>query len=416
MAEDKFSKALKAWHASPYDFEKFGPVKEVSGSGQGAASYGRGLYVAESPKVSGPGESEYMQEFSRHPAVLKQIPGWHTRVGDTTGDGNYKDLGDFHPVEDSSSGLHDMIYYVIDDNEAFKNSKTLDVILSLFASRNRYDPNFLRDLSKKSKSDAADFLNSDLERTYPGQGLKFTPDQAGKLVRRAGNTKSFLFKEGKPSESLGPYSYELKVHLQPETILDWDSPLEDHHPEAAEKIYDLLRQRYPNLREEELRSWSDGGTNYDRLVKALGSDVAASEALYNAGIHGIRYEDGMSRGVRKYATLDGKSITNAALRDSGLEDPGDQAVVHAYLNTANTMEELEDLFENHNVSPTVESWWKTVKSRITPMTNPTYNYVVFHPDLVEAVAQYNIKGEKTKDFGPGVHLKSVDHDPFEGEK
>ncbi|CAB4211978.1 hypothetical protein UFOVP1414_74, partial [uncultured Caudovirales phage] len=32
-----------------------------------------------------------------------------------------------------------------------------------------------------------------------------------------------------------------------------------------------------------------------------------------------------------------------------------------------------------------------------------------------ALSQYNINGEKTKDFGPGVHLKSVEHDPFKDE-
>lgn len=46
---------------------------------------------------------------------------------------------------------------------------------------------------------------------------------------------------------------------------------------------------------------------------------------------------------------------------------------------------------------------------------PTYNYVIFHPDFVEAMAQYNIKGEKLRDIGPGVHLKAVDNDPFKGE-
>lgn len=71
MADE--NKLLKAWHASPYDFEKFGPMRDVSGKGQGAASYGRGAaYVAESPAVSGPGRSTYMEEFSHHPHLSKE--------------------------------------------------------------------------------------------------------------------------------------------------------------------------------------------------------------------------------------------------------------------------------------------------------------------------------------------------------
>ena len=53
--------AIRAWHASPYDFNKFDLSK--IGSGQGAASYGRGLYFAESPAVSGP-RGSYDLEFT----------------------------------------------------------------------------------------------------------------------------------------------------------------------------------------------------------------------------------------------------------------------------------------------------------------------------------------------------------------
>jgi len=55
-------KGIKAWHASPHDFEKFDLSK--IGTGQGAASYGPGIYAAESPAVSGVG-GEYWKEFAR---------------------------------------------------------------------------------------------------------------------------------------------------------------------------------------------------------------------------------------------------------------------------------------------------------------------------------------------------------------
>jgi len=55
-------KGIKAWHASPHDFDKVDLSK--IGTGQGAASYGPGFYAAESPAVSGVG-GEYWNEFSR---------------------------------------------------------------------------------------------------------------------------------------------------------------------------------------------------------------------------------------------------------------------------------------------------------------------------------------------------------------
>ena len=52
---------IVAYHASPYDFERFDTSK--IGTGQGAQSYGHGLYTAESPAVSG-GGGQYDQEFT----------------------------------------------------------------------------------------------------------------------------------------------------------------------------------------------------------------------------------------------------------------------------------------------------------------------------------------------------------------
>jgi len=74
---DQIAKAIagriKAWHASPHDFDRVDLSKV--GTGQGAQSYGHGFYAAESPKVSGVG-GEYWQEFARN----------FTRGGDVTGD------------------------------------------------------------------------------------------------------------------------------------------------------------------------------------------------------------------------------------------------------------------------------------------------------------------------------------------
>ena len=59
--ERRAQRPIDAWHASPYDFDKFSLDK--IGTGQGAASYGHGFYAAESPAVSGP-LGAYDMEFT----------------------------------------------------------------------------------------------------------------------------------------------------------------------------------------------------------------------------------------------------------------------------------------------------------------------------------------------------------------
>jgi hypothetical protein len=52
---------IRAWHASPHDFDRFDLSK--IGTGQGAASYGKGIYAAENARVSGVG-GEYWKDFA----------------------------------------------------------------------------------------------------------------------------------------------------------------------------------------------------------------------------------------------------------------------------------------------------------------------------------------------------------------
>lgn len=53
---------IKAFHSSPHDIDKFDLAKV--GTGQGAQSFGHGIYLAEHPEVSGQG-GQYWKEFMR---------------------------------------------------------------------------------------------------------------------------------------------------------------------------------------------------------------------------------------------------------------------------------------------------------------------------------------------------------------
>src|SRR5882672_4881433 len=54
---------IRAYHVSPYDFDRFS--MDHIGNGEGAASYGHGLYFAENPKVSGGPGSQYWNQFAQ---------------------------------------------------------------------------------------------------------------------------------------------------------------------------------------------------------------------------------------------------------------------------------------------------------------------------------------------------------------
>lgn len=360
MTKDRVANAIMAWHASPYDFQKFGPMKEVSGKGQGAASYGRGAaYVAESPKVSGPGESEYMKEFQHHDAV-EGARRWQVKDDD----GNWSDLTDdsFHDYASpealfeprSDFGRDWVLNHLSSDHDIRKDPGALDHLRSLIQNdktdfeeatgakhNNDAFPSLARYMNESSwQSENGDDYN---DRQHAKAVADYLATRADKELRHVSD-----------QNAAGPFSYRVAVHLKPENMLDWDEPLSGHHPEAAAKIENLVRQHYPRppglgrLTDHEVRNNTPGSITYSRLVSRLGSDFAASEALHDAGIHGIRYKDGQSR-------------------------------------------------------------------NLAPGEKPTYNYVIFHPDFVEALQQYDLKGNLVKEFGPGVHLKAVDHDPFKDE-
>ena len=441
MAEDKFSKALKAWHASPYDFDKFRHPKEVSGSGQGAAAYGRGLYVAESPEVSGPGRSQYMQEFSRHPSV-----GGYSAIFE---DGKKVKHPGFEVLEDTSHPEWPAnVARALLDSEDWPYRDRQSIIDGL---------DYVKKMAYDTPSAVANELNS--QGALSGGYTTEDAQVFQKYLMDHGDN----FKVNTIEGSSGPYSYEVAVHLKPETMLDWDETMDNHHPEAYNKIARMYDEKVGLPRKAQGQDYfgpSSGAILYRELTRLLGSDFATSEALHEAGIHGLRYLDGVSRRkwddyidkvaaakpydrieVDKLKVIDGKTLkrpevlkelnetiypdndTGFIRRPSSVEDlirhitdyhlgfrTLDPKTAGKYIDWLNWIAENQ-----HNL--TVD----TTKTRVTPKmpekpTDLTYNYVIFHPDFVEAVSQYNIKGEKTKDFGPGVHLKSVEHDPFEGEK
>jgi hypothetical protein len=415
-------------------------MRRVSGTGQGAAAYGRGVaYAAENPKVSGPGESEYMREFSNHPSI-----------------DNAQKIG-FVPLRNMYSYASGVIY----DSEARKifidsglanlsyvaREHLLDRIRSYRWSSDRLNKDFKTYAKEKDIQDLS---------TITGTGRN-------RMVSIINELHPFLDRYfNKSPDPIGPFSYKVHVYLRPETILDWDALIKDHHPEAERKILQTIMNsrvlntesnsesgdvgKYVNHIDQMINHYgskdyyrsSTGRKIYNVLVNRYNSDYDASEALFNYGIHGIRYLDQGSRNPKPDIFLDGKKVYDGG--NNEIDQSFRDGIVRGKTNTKDFraitifsslfdvpfhLRSIDDLLKHfhdeirHGRSYSAAEYLDWLdknghRIQIVPR-KPTYNYVVFHPDFIKAVEQYNIRGEKIRDIPSGVHLREVDRDPFKGE-
>lgn len=145
------------------------------------------------------------------------------------------------------------------------------------------------------------------------QSVKEAMDFARTDAERAEYTEAFnLLSQQKPDipQMLGPEGnlYKVNLHVDNERLIDWDKPA-TAQPEAVTKAF----QKLGYLDEEGKTVLIDrtGGEVVRTLEKNLG-EVAASEALKNEGIQGVRYFDQASRakgeGTRNYVIFHDSKI------------------------------------------------------------------------------------------------------------
>jgi hypothetical protein len=102
------------------------------------------------------------------------------------------------------------------------------------------------------------------------------------------------------------HMYELNINADPSHLLDWDAPLTEQSPhvQAALGTLGIDPVKHTGLR--------DGGRAYGNISMRLGGDQAASKALDEAGIPGVKYLDQGSRtageGTRNYVVFNDKLI------------------------------------------------------------------------------------------------------------
>lgn len=266
-------KAIRAYHGSPHDFDRFDLSK--IGTGEGAQAYGHGLYFAENEDVA----KSYRDQLAKGFEYAGQPVDPHSSLGRTLDFLN----SNYRPGEDVSAIL----------------------------------PRRIQELREHAAF---------MRRAEPGWGSDALYDRAADQLSQLDPTQ--LRRGGR--------MYEVNLRVDPQQLLDWDALARDQPEPVKRAIADLWQSKGGSLEGRDLPPFAaHSGATGDSLYSAIattygpktGRDAAlqqaGSEALNRAGVPGIRYLDQGSRaagtGTRNYTIFDDARI--AILRKYGILPP-----------------------------------------------------------------------------------------------
>lgn len=222
------TKPIKAYHSSPHDFAKFDLGK--IGSGEGAQVYGHGLYFAENPEVSGQG-GQYWSQF------LRKFSGNENEAAQLL-----KDYG----FDREAAAAH------LDRDIATMQAR--------IAPGGIFDKPHMAD-ARQNTQNFIDTMRAQQE-----------------LIRR-----------GAP---VGPRTYEVDIHADPEHLLDWDKALTKQSPYTQSVIDQMIRDRGVG---NWLQDFGHTQTGRDFYREYSVSPSRMSQTLNEQGVPGIKYLDQGSR-------------------------------------------------------------------------------------------------------------------------
>ena len=229
------------WHGSPHKFDKFDFSK--IGTGEGAQAYGYGGYTAGNPNVA----IQYQHMLSK-PEFSVNAQGLTMR-------------GDLPRMMDEAHG--ELI-----SSHGVQQTQTSDVVDRVRERLDRQMQDALKANDMPWFSKVADMkmdLNRYLENPPPNTG--------------------YLYKIDLPDEHIAK-------------MLDWDKPLSQQHPDvqaALQPMIDRASKSLPHIRDTPDMT---GASIYQASQAHRGGNPEeVSAAMQQAGIPGIRYLDGGSRGA-----------------------------------------------------------------------------------------------------------------------
>jgi len=316
--------AIRAWHASPYDFNKF-DINKV-GSGQGAQSYGHGIYAAESPAVSGKG-GQYDLEFT-----AKNLGKYDLNPGELQIHRMLRaDRSDMDILGELARGGGYTFDEALAALERVKGAKAKIYEVDIHA-----DPKAFLDWDRPLKEQSTSVREA-LRPSYGDVTAQHIGDNPN-----LGTLYDLLVNR----QSVGAFPEDA---LRGQNLTDLAMA---HDPRTGQAMYNNPIQYY-SIRADANSPWRPSGvSNYQDALAQVGGDktrvlrindrdpVVMSERLREAGIPGIRYLDQGSRGagegtsnyaifdpsiieiLRKYGILPPAVAAGGGLLGAGSEPPG----------------------------------------------------------------------------------------------
>lgn len=229
---------IRAYHGSPHDFDKF-DISKI-GTGEGAQSYGHGLYFAENPKVA----LDYQKKLS-----------------DATG----------------------TVTYRVGENIYERGTPEWKILGTLYNDGKRGANSLLNTYRKDAAANAP-----------------YIRDMQPDFIQRMEAALAQVNKKSDIKQNLGRM-YEVNINARPDQFLDWDKPL-SQQPEVFSKLGNAenLLGRLPwGSRPIATPTPSTTGGELIRPMMDTRQPQFISQQLNEAGIPGIRYLDQGSRSEGK---------------------------------------------------------------------------------------------------------------------
>jgi hypothetical protein len=246
---------IRAYHGSPYDFDKFDLSK--IGTGEGAQAYGHGLYFAGNPATA----ADYRKKLAGPSTVAD-----------------------------------DAIRAAVPPGVELKNEH-LQALRSFAATAAR-DEGSAAEAAKRLQWRFPELRDD----SFAGSGGDFH--------------KALTAAVEKTRDAARGRMYEVNINAHPDQFLDWDKPLSGQG-EVKDALTRILGQGVPESATGSQMHRSVASRAVSSLDPALrgirGEDqIAASSMMRGAGIPGIKYLDQGSRGAgdgsRNYVVFDDKII------------------------------------------------------------------------------------------------------------
>jgi hypothetical protein len=278
---------IRAYHASPHDFDRFDLSK--IGTGEGAQVYGHGLYFAENPKVSGQG-GEYWNQFKNRFA--------------------------YNPAE--MEAINILQNHNFDRKAAIAELERLKTYHPgyLEGATNSYDRLRRSEIIAKTEG-ALDILKSDKPvigpRTYE-VNINARPEQMldwdKPIARQSPEVQAALEKFGVPRQTT---NYYVGPDARPTT---GEEAYRTHIPGERYSIRETRTSPYAASNARTMEEALQMADNDPGRVLRIRDPRYVSDTLREAGIPGIRYADQGSRGVSDVA----ERTHNYVIFDPGIVD------------------------------------------------------------------------------------------------